>query len=85
MFRSKFPFRTQIGEELTSWNVVHQEVKITGILCETFKANLKKEMFVIVICICFDSALQKERTNNINEPTRKGWSISARIVFSEIT
>ena len=34
-------FRSQVSEELTSWDILHQEEEVTGVLCEPLETNLE--------------------------------------------
>ena len=40
MLLGKFAFSSQVGEELTTWDVLHKEEEVAGVLCESLQADL---------------------------------------------
>jgi hypothetical protein len=47
MIRGQFAFGTQICEQLSAWDVVHEEVQIPWVLSESLKADLFEISFVL--------------------------------------
>jgi len=45
MFLVKFAFCSQVSEELTTWNVGHEEKEEAGVLCEPLQADLFENKF----------------------------------------
>ena len=40
MLLAEFPLGSKICEKLTAGDILHQEVEVAGVLCETLKTNL---------------------------------------------
>ena len=78
MLLCQFAFRSQVGEELTAWNVGHQEVEVARVLREPLQADLKffnYNSFCTWIGRAFNTAFEaicRKFNNKANSLSEKG-------------